>query len=126
MTIYIAFHWIYSLLHFQCFIENLAGGLTGEWWENILGFLITELGGHFAIYCLSRALKEPGARSPAEPPVPDMSELEAEIHRYTATLREASSLLEARIPLLAQENRELEAELEAMQEAAFRRMSDDL
>lgn len=126
MTIYIAFHWIYSLLHFQCFIENLAGGLTGEWWENILGFLITELGGHFARYCLNRTLKESGAKSPAEPPAPDTSELEAEIHRYTATLQEASSLLEARIPLLAQENRELEAELEAMQEAAFRRMSDDL
>lgn len=126
MTIYVVFHWIYSLTHIQCFLQSISNEFPSEWLPCILVFLVVELSGHLAICTINWSLKKFDSQPPAEPPAPDTSELEAEMRRYTATLQKASGLLEARIPLLEQENRELEAEVQAMQEAAFRRMNSDL
>lgn len=126
MTIYGAFHWIYFLIHLQWFLESIPGRPACEWWEYVLGFLVMELSGHLAICCMNWLLKKSDAQPPAKPTVPDMSKMEVEILRYTATLRNITSQLEMRINLLDRENRQLEAELQARQEAAFRRGNSDL
>lgn len=111
MTIYAAFHVLYFLIHTQCFFLSIPADPPYLLWQYALSWIATEVFGHLAIGFMNWLLKK---NAPAPAKTPDTTELEAEMKRYAEKLQEATRLLEQKVPLLEQENRELKAKLQAI------------